>query len=34
MLENLDSLPMSSWMTVETIRLSVHPSDPAAVSSS
>jgi muconolactone delta-isomerase len=30
----LDSLPMSSWMTVETIPLSVHPSDPAAVSSS
>jgi len=30
----LDSLPMSSWMTVETIPLSAHPSDPAAVSSS
>lgn len=29
----LDSLPMSSWMTVETIPLSAHPSDPAAVSS-
>jgi muconolactone delta-isomerase len=29
----LDSLPMSSWM-VETIPLSAHPSDPAAVSSS
>ncbi len=28
----LDSLPMLSWMTVETIPLSVHPSDPAAVS--
>ncbi len=29
----LDSLPMSSWMTVETIPLSAHPSDPDAVSS-
>jgi muconolactone delta-isomerase len=28
------SLPMSSWMTVETVPLSAHPSDPAAVSSS
>jgi muconolactone delta-isomerase len=28
----LDSLPMSSWMTVETIPLSAHPSDPATVS--
>jgi len=26
----LDSLPMSSWMTIETIPLSAHPSDPAA----
>jgi muconolactone delta-isomerase len=34
MLTILDSLPMSSWMTVETIPLSAHPSDPAAVSSS
>ena len=29
----LDSLPMLSWMTVETIPLSAHTSDPAAVSS-
>jgi muconolactone delta-isomerase len=26
----LDSLPMSQWMVIETIPLSVHPSDPAA----
>ena len=26
----LDSLPMSAWMVIETIPLSVHPSDPAA----
>lgn len=26
----LDSLPMSEWMVIETIPLSVHPSDPAA----
>ncbi len=25
----LDSLPMSDWMTVETLALSAHPSDPA-----
>ena len=29
----LDSLPMSSWMRVETIPLAAHPSDPAAASS-
>lgn len=26
----LDSLPMTSWMTVQTTPLAVHPSDPAA----
>jgi muconolactone delta-isomerase len=30
----LDSLPMSSWMTVQTTPLAVHPSDPAATSTS
>jgi muconolactone delta-isomerase len=30
----LDSLPMSSWMTVQTTPLTVHPSDPAATSTS
>jgi muconolactone delta-isomerase len=34
MLTILGSLPVWSWMTVETTPLSVHPSDPAAVSSS
>lgn len=29
----LDSLPMASWMTVQTTPLAVHPSDPAATSS-
>jgi muconolactone delta-isomerase len=29
----LDSLPMSGWMAIETIPLSTHPTDPAAVSS-
>jgi muconolactone delta-isomerase len=30
----LDSLPMSSWTIVQTTPLAVHPSDPAATSTS